>query len=505
MDPRVLHNIAANLVGRGWVALVTLAFVPQYLRFLGAEAYGLIGVFATLSAASALLDAGSAATLNREIARLGEGPSGDKVRGVVRTLSVPCWALGGLAAVGLAAASPWIAREWLSARALTEGEVAGALSLMGVALLFQVVAGYYGAGLLGLERQGLQNLLAAGFATLRAAGAVFLLWAWSADVLVFFGWQAAASALHALAMRAALDRCMPPAAGAVRLDWRAISGAWRFAAGMTGVTAVSIVLMQSDRLLLSRLLTLEGFGHYALAALLAQSLQIVVSPFFTALYPRFSALVAAGRDDEFRDLYHRSSQLLAVAVLPTAAALALFSPEIAALWTGDPAIAAAVHPLVSVLALGTALNGLMNVPYAAQLAHGWPGFALRQNLVAVAVLVPALFALVDAFGAMGGAMAWALLNSGYVLVALPVMHRHLLRGELGRWYLVDVGAPLLAGLGVVVAWRLAVPFAGDGWFALAPVAAAGATGLLAAGAAAPAARAIFANLLRQRLTTSVHR
>ena len=43
-------NIVANLGGNVGTGLVGLVFLPLYLRFLGVEAYGLIGVFATLLA-----------------------------------------------------------------------------------------------------------------------------------------------------------------------------------------------------------------------------------------------------------------------------------------------------------------------------------------------------------------------------------------------------------------------------------------------------------------------
>ena len=48
-------------------------FVPVYISYLGIEAYGLIGLFATLQAWLSLLDLGLSPTLNREMARLRGG------------------------------------------------------------------------------------------------------------------------------------------------------------------------------------------------------------------------------------------------------------------------------------------------------------------------------------------------------------------------------------------------------------------------------------------------
>jgi hypothetical protein len=105
------------------------------------------------------------------------------------------------------------------------------------------------------------------------------------------------------------------------------------------------------------------------------------------------------------------------------------------------------------LIAGTALNGLMSLPTAVQLAYGWTSLAIATNLVAVAALVPMMFVLTYRFGAAGGAAAWVLLNSAYVLLALPLMHRRILRGEQWRWYGIDVGLPFVAALAVAVGCR----------------------------------------------------
>lgn len=62
-------NVFAGLAGSAWTALVTLAVVPFYLRYLGVEAYGLIGFFVTLQVMLQLLDGGLAAATNREVTR----------------------------------------------------------------------------------------------------------------------------------------------------------------------------------------------------------------------------------------------------------------------------------------------------------------------------------------------------------------------------------------------------------------------------------------------------
>jgi hypothetical protein len=63
------NNLIANVLGQGWSGLMNFVFVPVYIALLGIEAYGLIGLYASLQALYYILDAGMSATLNRELAR----------------------------------------------------------------------------------------------------------------------------------------------------------------------------------------------------------------------------------------------------------------------------------------------------------------------------------------------------------------------------------------------------------------------------------------------------
>ena len=169
----VARNIAANAAGAGLSFVVFLLAVPLYLRLLGAEAYGLVGLFTTVMVAAAALDLGLGATLNREVARLTarEGERADTAD-VAATLQAACWVvgvvMGGLFALG----APAIATRWLNFSSLSAGEVRGALALMGIALPAVIARGVYLAGLNGLQRQALANLLQTGGTTTRAAVSV---------------------------------------------------------------------------------------------------------------------------------------------------------------------------------------------------------------------------------------------------------------------------------------------------------------------------------------------
>lgn len=451
------RNVAANYLGQGWVAVMQLAFVPLYIRHLGVEAYGLIGVFAMLQAWMTLLDMGMTPTLSREMARFGAGQhTVQGIRDLLRTLEWLCIAMATVIALLTFAASGWLAADWFRAKALPASEVARAVGLMGLVAALRFVEGLYRGALLGLQKQVFFNAFNAATATLRAGGAVAVL-VWIAPTIeAFFVWQALVSLLAAVGLAVATRRALPRSERAPRFSRRALIDVRRFAGGMMATTVLALMLTQIDKVLLSRLLSLEDFGHYALASTVASALTLLVTPVTQAFYPRFTELAATGSTAELAALYHRGAQLVTVLCAPPAFIMVLLPGPLLLAWTGDAALASHVAPLLALLALGTFLNALVHIPYMLQLAHGWPGFAAWMNAIAVLLLMPSILWIAPRYGAEGAALAWVALNAGYLLIGLPFMYVRLLRGERRDWYLEDVALPVLAVLIVAAPFALLI-------------------------------------------------
>ena len=456
---RVKTNFFANLAGSGWTALVGLACTPLYIHFMGMEAYGLIGFYLMLQGVIQILDLGLSPTMNREMARYSvlQGKTGE-ARDFVRTLEVGYWAIGILIGCAVWLTAPHIASHWIKSGNIPTSEVRRAVAIMGALTALQWPLSFYQGGLLGLQRQVLHNGITIGTATLSGGGALLVLWLVSPTVSAFFTWQIAVSLLQAAATTFALWRCLPGSGRAARFDPCITRHIWRFAAGMSGITITALVLMQLDKVILSKMLTLEIFGYYILAGMVGNGLSgLLIAPMFNTVFPRFSALVAEGDEKSLLEMYHGSTQVMAVMILPAAAVIAFFSREIMVLWTGSPEIANNTALIVSILVAGTALNGLMNLPYALQLSHGWTRIGLAINIVFIVTLVPAIVFTTKRFGAAGAASVWLALNAIYMIVGVPLTHRRLLKGEASRWFTKDVGIPLAGSLIIAGSARMIFP------------------------------------------------
>ena len=289
------QNILANYLGNGWTAVMSLVFIPLYLHFLGIEAYGLVGMFVTLQAMFGLLDLGLGATLNRELARLNvQADKAGEMRQLLRTLEVIYWAVAALIGAVVLSLAPFLAHNWVHPEKLTPATVQQAFMIMGLALACQWPLAFYSGGLMGLQRQVSLNVINISTATLRGVGAVLLLWLVSPTIQAFFIWQVAVGALQTLAVGWWLWRILPAGGPPARFHPQVLRGVWRFAAGMSGIAVMSVILINLDKIILSKLLTLEMFGYYTLAGVAAASLYRFIYPIVTAIYPRFTQLVALG-------------------------------------------------------------------------------------------------------------------------------------------------------------------------------------------------------------------
>lgn len=482
------RNIVANYMGAGWNALMNVAFVSAYIHHLGAAGYGLIGVFTLLLGLMALLDLGMAPTVSRELARLETmEPNGAAARLLLRGAELVAVVLGCVVAGVIIVASPWLALHWLDTHGLPAGDVTFALRIMGFLVGLRILENVYRSALIGLQRQVVLNAVLAVSGTLRNAGA-FVVVAWVApDVRAFFLWQLVTGAATVLAFAVAVYVALRENARPRGFSLAPLRATWRFAAGTMAVASLSIVLGNLDKILLTRLLPLDSFGYYALAVVVAQAPLGLITPVAQAFYPRFIQLHTSN-DARLATLYHTASQGVSILIGTATAFLVLLGRPVLQLWLHDPVTVDRVVDLVAVLAVGSMLNGVMTLPYFLQLAAGWTMLTIRVNVVAVCLVVPALALLVPAYGGMAAAWIWLGLNAGYVLVAVPLMHRRLLRGELGHWYLKDILPPVLAATVVGAAWRwmsLPVPSGMVGWVMLT---AEGCVMLAAAGAASAAVR-----------------
>lgn len=442
MTPK--RNLIANFAGQVWVAAIGIAFVPVYIKYLGMEAYGLIGVYVVLQSWFSLLDLGISTTINREMARASAGSIPVTEAGnLLRSLEFVVFAFAILVfAVIYFGASP-ISMYWLAPQELSPDTVQHTIQIIAIVVATRFCEGFYKGALYGLERQVFYNAAFAALSTLRYAGAAVLL-SLSPSIEAFFLWQAFTSLCSVIVFASATHILKPKSDKPAQFSRMSLYSIAAFAGGLSITSVFALAFTQVDKVILSRLTDLESFGRYMLAASLAGLFATLTTPISSAFFPRFTAAVSVGDRETERYLFHTGTQLVAVVVCPALMVFVFLGTPLMHAWTGNSVLASEVGNIIALLAIGGFSNAMLQIPFMLQLAHGWTTLSVVINFFGVLFLVPSVFFGATYFGITGAAAGWAVTNVLVLTLASLTMHRQLLCEELNGFIRDSVVFPLCA-------------------------------------------------------------
>ena len=407
---RLRRNVSANVLANVWSTVLALVLVPVYVARLGIESYGLVGFYMSWVAIMGIVDTSLSTTALRETAWLSARPAErGRIPSLLRTLEVTYWIAMSVFGAALLCAAWWYGETWFQVGSVPPASVRDALMLMVIALTIQAPSGLYLGGLMGLQRQVEASGLVATFGTLRGIGAVVVLWAFSPDIRVFFLWQIAASVVQTSLMRAVLMRATHvPGGPPPRFSVQMLMSVRQFAGATSVITALSLVLAQGDKMILSRLVSLESFGYYAVAWTVASGLSRVTTPLLQAFSPRFTELLSEGDLGALGRQVRIASQLTNVLVLPPAALLVIATAPVLTAWLGRSSVVAGATPLLAVLAAGTLLTACSYPALSVLYSKTRLMPVIVVNAVGVLLLLPLCAWAVVTFGAEGAAWCWVL-------------------------------------------------------------------------------------------------
>jgi O-antigen/teichoic acid export membrane protein len=319
------------------------------------------------------------------------------------------------------------------------------------------LANLYRAGLLGLERQVTLNAIGTLFGALRSLGAVAVLVLVSPTPVAFCLFQAFVAAGELAADFLAFYRGLPRAQPEDLVGTEDRRTFRRFAGGLAITDTIWVGVLQLDRVVLSALISLKQLGYFSVSTTAAASVSLLVSPIQQALQPRFSLLAAQGDRSGLEALYFRVTHGVSALVASAASVLCLFPVTLVLAWTGNPNAAAAAHIVLPLYAAANALVAITSLPFLLQFALGDIRLHVIGHVAIAAAYIPAVLLLGRAFGSVGTGMAWLGMNLSYFAVFVPMIHRHLLPGEHGRWLLRSVLRPAVTAIAISAVCALLLP------------------------------------------------
>lgn len=435
------YNILANYVGNIYVTLVGIIMVPMYIDYMGIEAYGLVGFYALLQGWFALLDAGLSPTMGRETARFTGGVvSALNLRQLLRTLEGIFIGIALLGASSIIFSSSLIARHWLNVQTLPSEDVQNSIKLIAIIIGLRWTCALYRSTIYGFERLVWLNVFNCIISTIKSVFVISYFIYISHTIIDFFLFQLGVAFLELIVLIIQAYRLMPEVKdkGIISWQWRPLQKVLKFTLSVAFTRVVWVMITQTDKLLLSKLLPLSEYAYFTLAVLLANGIRILSTPITSALFPRMAKLNAEKDDKKLIQLYRNTTQLTCAITIPATLILAFFAEKIIWVWTGNIEIAHNVAPILRIYVLGNGILALGAFPHCLQWAKGDLKLHVIGNILFLILLTPSLIWATMQYGVMGAAYSWLGVNMAYFLILTPLVHKRFVKGLHKRWLFNDI-------------------------------------------------------------------
>lgn len=192
-----------------------------------------------------------------------------------------------------------------------------------------------------------------------------------------------------------------------------------FGAGLTVSVIAGLLLVNSEKLILPKLLSVQALAYYSVAFTFANMATMFSWAMVQSLIPAFSQLLAADRQNEFKSLFARTIRLSIIWLMPMSAVLLVVASPFFTLWAGSDFGRESTGPFY-VLLIGLLFNVISYVPYSSLVASGRTGVIAKLNWFELIPYLAIVVFLISNFGIIGAALAWTIRVTfdSFVLLAL---------------------------------------------------------------------------------------
>jgi O-antigen/teichoic acid export membrane protein len=423
---RLLRGVAANALGKVYVALLQLISVPALVGAWGADGYGVWVMLATIPTYLALSDFGfsqaATADMTMQIARGERERANATFQSLwILVLSVGAAIIAAAAMILLAATYVLHAPSWLAEHA----DVLCALTVYAVIAQASrtILTGFHASGQYALGTGVYDALVfSEGLLVIAAAlagGGYF------ACALVLM----CARGLTACLLKLILRKRVPWLRLGLRHASRGeLERLWRPAIAAMAIPLSMALNIQGMVLVVGTVLSPAAAATFSAVRTISRVAVQMVGIFGRASMPELSAAVALDKSNRVASILRMNLAVLVLVLVPGAAVFALYGVDIVRLWTGGGIVPDA--GFVALMAAGLVVHAIWMLATQMLLAVNRHGRAATLALVVSIATVLAAIPAAQAFGLEG--VAVVLLVGDAVLATLGIISYSTVLGGLGR-------------------------------------------------------------------------
>ena len=431
----IIAAVSANYFARAVSSILSLIFIPVYIKLLGIESFALIGIYTSLTMWFFLLDLGMGQSMMREFARYTAGAYElSAIKNLSFSVEVTFMVIVAILLSLFYLFVKITDAAGINAQTISRQTISICLYLMSLAIAFRMLGTLYRRSLVGLQKQITANSADVLVNILRYSVTVCTLLFYKSNIVIFFICQVAVSVFEVILYKALLAHSLPSNNHKSTFQPKLLLSIWRYSFGAGAMAILTISLTQADKIFLVQLVSLEQFGYYSIAYTIASALALLSIPITSGLHPKLAQLYSANELVKLNDLYRYGSRTLIMVLVPSALVMSLFSTQLLTLWQQNvEAITHASHiTSILILAQMSWLLSVLNQDF--QLAHGQTRLLVYCQIVAVAVLLPALYYSSSKWGIMGAGFTLLIVNSFYSIILNYLGHRRWIPELKFKWY-----------------------------------------------------------------------
>lgn len=206
-----------------------------------------------------------------------------------------------------------------------------------------------------------------------------------------------------------------------------------FATKLGVTTALWAFVTQFDKIIISKVANISGFGEFSIALTSASALLLIASPITQYMLPKLIESFNSGGYLALQSGYLKFNKAILMILTPPTLVLVFFSDSVIYVWTGNVNISENVSAVMSLYSISNFLMIVGGMPYSLQFATGGFKYHLNGTIAFSLIALPTLYVLIEKYGMEGAGMAWVVVNSLQFILWLPYLHNKLIPNLHYKW------------------------------------------------------------------------
>jgi O-antigen/teichoic acid export membrane protein len=396
-------NTGWNLAGQLLPMFVAVVSIPQLIRGIGVDRFGILSMAWIVISYFSLFDLGIGRAVTKLVAEKIGGGEEHAIAPLAWTAMLLMLLLGVTGALTTAAISPWLVRRVLKVPVILQGETLLGFYLLAISIPLVTIASGFRGILEAKQHFRVLNLIRIPMSTFSFAGPLLVL-PFSHRLPPIIGILVVGRLIGCLAHQFACLHAMPVLRNNLSIDRTLVKPLLKFGGWMSITNLLGPMMQSMDRFLIGSLISVSAVAYYTAPLDMLSRLAIVPQAVVGVLFPAF-AMTCAQDTSRTELLLSRSLKYIFFLIFPVTLVVVALAPEGLGFWLG-PEFSQHSAAVVRWLAVGIFVNSLSTVPFVLLQSLGRPDVTTKLVAAELPLYLLTLWVLTRRFGIEGSAIAW---------------------------------------------------------------------------------------------------